>query len=982
MGGSSKQTIGYWFKYLLHYGLSRGPVDAVLEMRVGDRTAWAGRATSSQQVYVDQPNLFGGEKGEGGLQGYMDIMMGESTQLPNSYLAANMGPEQSGYRAKLTMLWRGGKFGAMNPYPKAVAFKVERILADWPAGVPWYPAKAAVSIAENRAPVAGDYPWVNRNTGVFVIGAAQETSGGYASYQGWWHGEIDSFRITKGVARYTSAEYAVPGADFGSSLATDAHYDSVVLLLRMEGADGSTVFVDEKGHGVASFGGAHITTARAKWGGSAGRFGGVNDWLEAIMGTDQSLGDSWTMDAWVWLETKVSDDYSRAIFGYGPLNQGNNDTTWYCVGDAWSFIQLEAGNLSRPLVSQNLAPYMETGRWVFVSVCRDGPGGLYYLHQDGKLITAGAGTNAMNPAHMLYESIIARVEDGGQGEPVGLINAASFTAAADKLYSEGFGLCTTWDGEESAEEFQDRICNVIGASLSQSRLDGQYYLDLIRDDYVLADLPIISEDDVIEFVEEPTNLSEAINQTQVGWFDPQAKENRVTPPLSSLGGIQAAGGVIAASFTHREIPVENIAMRVAARYMSMRSRPMSRYTLTTNRRPYALRPGKFFRLQMPSEGVADVVCLAGEIDYGELGNGRMKIVAVKDVFGLPTAVFVDPAPGVDVGSDLAPAASANQRVFEAPYVELAAALSRADLAAMPADAGYLGTVATRPAGMGLNYAIYTAADSEAYVGRGFGDWCPSALVVEAAAPLAVAFTLSGASDLDQVVVGSWALWGDEIVRVDAIDATAGTLTLGRGCADTVPATHAAGERIYFAGDWAGADGREYVDAEVVHAKLLTRTTSNLFAIAAAVDNTVTMDQRAFRPYPPGNFTINGAAYPTSAFGLISVAGAGRDRVLQADQLLATTAAAVGPEIGTTYTLRYYANGVLEQTVAGIASLPSTYTPVADCLLRVELEAVRDGLASWQFHSHQFSYTSSAPTFLLLESGNFLLLESGDKLILE
>lgn len=227
-----------------------------------------------------------------------------------------------------------------------------------------------------------------------------------------------------------------------------------------------------------------------------------------------------------------------------------------------------------------------------------------------------------------------------------------------------------------------------------------------------------------------------------------------------------------------------------------------------------------------------------------------------------------------------------------------------------------------------------------------------------------------------MLVGSWALWGGEVVRVDAIDATAGTLTLGRGCADTVPPSpgHAAGTRIYFAGDWLASDRREYAGSEVVNAKLLTRTNSDLFALDAAVVNTVTMDQRAFRPYPPGAFTINDQAYPESAYGLITVAGVARDRELQADQLLDTTAAGVGPEPGATYTIRYYADGVLEHTQTVVAALPSKYTPLADCLLRIELESVRDGVSSWQFHAHELIYTATAPSFLLLESGDRLILE--------
>ena len=41
MGGSSKsQTVGYRYRMGLHLALCQGPVDAVQEIQMGDRTAW------------------------------------------------------------------------------------------------------------------------------------------------------------------------------------------------------------------------------------------------------------------------------------------------------------------------------------------------------------------------------------------------------------------------------------------------------------------------------------------------------------------------------------------------------------------------------------------------------------------------------------------------------------------------------------------------------------------------------------------------------------------------------------------------------------------------------------------------------------------------------------------------------------------------------------------------------------------------------
>src|SRR5690606_9365385 len=136
---------------------------------------------------------------------------------------------------------------------------------------------------------------------------------------------------------------------------------------------------------------------------------------------------------------------------------------------------------------------------------------------------------------------------------------------------------------------------------------------------------------------------------------------------------------------------------------------------------------------------------------------------------------------------------------------------------------------------------------------------------------------------DRVEAGSWALWGSEIVRVDAIDASAATCTLGRGCADTVPAAHAAGERIWFCGDWVGTDGREYADVEVVKAKMLTRTSSGQLALEDGVESSVTMAQRWSLPYAPGALKFSDSetsdkVYPAEVYGTITTGWNHRDRL--------------------------------------------------------------------------------------------------------
>lgn len=172
--GSKKQTIGYKYFFSLHMGLGRGPVNEIAEVRVGDIPAYTDAInlkSSGQLVYINKPELFGGEKKEGGIQGLMYCYNGAQDQelqpaltggsggkfglgsrLPS--IAASLGGDVPNFRGVVT-LWYDGLVAAMNPYPKEWSFRVRRWDAGWWNDDPWYPSKARVNmISENGGAIS------------------------------------------------------------------------------------------------------------------------------------------------------------------------------------------------------------------------------------------------------------------------------------------------------------------------------------------------------------------------------------------------------------------------------------------------------------------------------------------------------------------------------------------------------------------------------------------------------------------------------------------------------------------------------------------------------------------------------------------------------------------------------------------------------------------------------------------------------------
>lgn len=159
MGGKGKQTIGYRYYFALHMGLGRGPVNEIREIQVGGLTAYGSTidvSSSGQLIAINKPELFGGDKKEGGVQGPAYIYNGSDTQvlqgnLSNSVgtlpgIASKLGGDVPNFRGVVTV-WFDGLVCALNPYPKEWSFRVRRWDAGWWEDNPWYPAKARVVLS-------------------------------------------------------------------------------------------------------------------------------------------------------------------------------------------------------------------------------------------------------------------------------------------------------------------------------------------------------------------------------------------------------------------------------------------------------------------------------------------------------------------------------------------------------------------------------------------------------------------------------------------------------------------------------------------------------------------------------------------------------------------------------------------------------------------------------------------------------------------
>jgi len=559
---------------------------------------------------------------------------------------------------------------------------------------------------------------------------------------------------------------------------------------------------------------------------------------------------------------------------------------------------------------------------------------------------------AMNPAHILYELETNR--DWGRGKPAARLDDASFRAAADHLHGEGLGLCLRWVRSDSIDSFAGSVLNHIAGNLFTSRSTGLRKLTLVRSDYDVEDLPHFTpENGLIDIQEDDNSASaDAANEIVVTWRNPVDNSKRQARERN-LAAIRAAGGrVISVPSEYLGLPTYELAARIAKRDLRAKV-SAKRWKLVLDRRGRNIEPGGAFRFSAPSRGLYNIVVRAGRVDEGSLGDGRITITAVLDVFGMPATTFSAPPPSGWVPPVTAPQAVTLRKLTEVTWRELVQVIDQANLELLDPSVGYLGILAARPNGLSLGYHIQTRIGAAEFVTRGGGDFCPSAVltgpIAKGEAPVTIGLT--DASNLDLVRIGSAAMVDDEILRVDALDLVAMTATLARGCVDTVPAAHGSGARIWFFEKYAGRDAQQYSAGTTVQAKLLTNTSSGLLdPLLASVDN-LQLVGRAARPYPPAQLRINGEISPEELSGLLEVAWVHRDRVLQADQLISADMGSVGPEPGTTYTIRAIAipDGVLLEEVTAVGGSSGQIRPstLYEGAVRIEVQSERDGLFSLQ-----------------------------------
>ncbi|MCC5989490.1 MAG: VWA domain-containing protein [Pararhodobacter sp.] len=815
----------------------------IFEAASGASNAGAGGG----RIRIDKPDLFGGEKREGGIRGDVDVLMGGPSQGQNDYLAARMNGNVPAYRGLCSLVLRRVYLG-INPYLKPWAVRVTRVLTGEAGAAQWYPEKAPIVPEANISDAA--------------IYITLDVSG--------------SMSGTRMAAQ--KAGIAALIREIGASVDPDRPNDIRIVLWNasvagsierrnMEPEDYEALEAWMLALSNSTSGGTNFNAAFTE----AGAFfaGGGSRRRIVIFVTDGVPNPASSVDAAL---ATIATLPSADIFGF---NIALADTSYTAMID------------NTPVDGVPVIP----------------PG-------DSQALVAslrGAFGNGpdMNPAHIIRECLTNR--DWGLGYSTVEIGA-SFTAAADTLYTEGFGLSLIWQQDSSIEDFIGSVLDHIDATLFIDRRTGLWELRLIRADYTASALPHFDETNVVDWGRLGRRApSDLVNSVTVRFTDAWTDDTGAVS-VTDTARVQTMGEVIANTLDYPGIRYQGLAVRVAERDLRALSAPLLTGEIVVNREGADLGPGDVIRLRSKRLGLNDVVMRISEIGQGDGRDNGIRLKLAEDVFALGATAIAGGRMPTGTGVAAPPRALTRRMVEEAPYWLLVRELghSEADrILAEDPDAGTLVATGERPSADALAAELWidpgTGPAQEGVVG-----FAPTALLAADVTnnPEARVLPVTGWREIGAVGIGSLASIGGELVRVDGITPTA--ITVGRGCLDTLPRAHATGTPVIFFDEAARITEEAWAAGETLAVRLLPETGRGTLAFALAPEDSLTLDRRAIRPLPPGRVQIDGSYAPdvdTLVTGDIELTWTHRDRLTQTSPIIVDhTAASIGPEPGVGYAL--------------------------------------------------------------------------------
>jgi hypothetical protein len=467
-----------------------------------------------------------------------------------------------------------------------------------------------------------------------------------------------------------------------------------------------------------------------------------------------------------------------------------------------------------------------------------------------------------NPAFFIYEMIT----HGLYGADLGYssIDLDSFTSAAKTLFDEGLGISAVIDSSTTAGDVINDVKRVIQGSLQTDPATGALKLRLIRNDYIVDDLPLLDQSNIKSLSGFTRgSLDTAINEVKLKYtrIDDDFTERTVIAQNNALRIHKgdSDGQVVQMPM----ISTRESAAKIVMREMASASVPLATCTAECNRGPAHTEVGDVVRLSWPAEGVDNLVMRVTGVDLGTPQDGSVRLTLVQDVFGVFMSIYAD----------------GSERQWTKPTFE-ATGITRFDIIDAPTilttnqTTGSVLVVAENP-GVALDYQLQAKGGIDSgYVDAGAMPFTPLFSTTKAIGTgwTDVSLVLSGPSaelsshtaeevrqGLGLMLIVS-AVGKEWVSYQNAVASNATTSTLGlinRGLFNTKPLAHPAGARAWAVSEGFGVTDWQYVRSESVSLRMLPRTQTGVLDVDDAVVHSYIVAGANSAPWSPGRVRVNG-----------------------------------------------------------------------------------------------------------------------------
>jgi hypothetical protein len=903
--GGKKVTVGYkrYAGMLMLWGL--GPFDLVHRIFVGGKVVREYtrlRPISNSGVTLSASNVFGGESGEGGIEGRVSIGMGNPDQEVNPYLNSIGGNVHPSTGNSYTT--EGYESGQVPPYRGVVSFILEKIyyglnpyLKKWEIDVQSiYTLLGTYEPQWNSDEAAIGFYDFERDKTDEEIERLNQWIGDNGSGQ-WWGGQPWSHNSMR-----STHDNHIP--ETPSQLLIDNFYEAQV------------------GGG---WGGRRIRTVFSSGIGSTYSFHGWFDLPDWINELDFPL---------LRFSVRYDDGLTDFTINGIPYAIVHDDdvTGW---GSGVGYIPIRDLKAGRNYVSMSgIQGYRDgeehgsdsaAGLGFYISVIRPedvegpGPGGEPWDVYD------------INPIHLDREIVTSPT--WGMGYPVSDIDENNYRFNSEIIFNEGLGVSFVWDTQAEVEKYRAEVMRHIDATYYIDRKTGKFKIKLIRENHYQDEVITLGEDDIVKVSNygRPSE-EELVNSVTVIYQDYDTGEQR-SYTERDLGLIQQMGFTNNVEIEYLGFTHIGTATIAAKRDLNSMSKTLLSATIECHRKASVLNPGDVFWFEHSEYHDGKIMMRASKIFHGDNDKNRVKIIAVEDVFREPVNPPVATEETIYQTNDFEAYAPKTFYPVEVPYYSLVSEFGQTEVDNFlvdDPDTGYFVVPAAEVRGS-TNADLYV--DSGAgFEKHGIVDYSPGCELSEEVSEMETTWQIQNSMFLEEIELGSFGQIGQELVSVDYINLSLGYIEVTRGVLDSLPEKHATGAELIVWQDYADGDQEQYSFGETINTKIVPIAESSTLTADYVTPAAVGFYSRAIRPYPPGNVQINGEYYSEGTTGTIVATWSHRDRTQQTSGVLyGFTTGDIGPEPGTTYNVRAYdVSGTILYSETGITGTTATIiTPGSD-----------------------------------------------------